>query len=287
MTGFLDLPPELRNIIYNDVLQTIPTKNDPIVWLPDVLEVDIDKHPTIAISRLQITGLEYGRLSAGLQCQYPSLYLRDIAPLVSLARTSKILHDEILQLAWSICNLEVRGTLDMICTLLGPRLALHTTPLIKSSIKTLELTIYNPWGLEGLHAMKEIVELINTHLPALERLDLSFPNLLNRGSNIQNPLHLPAKEVFAQLLLLRSELLVVFHITQKLVEKRGERIRLLRLYWPFRDELAALLTDIYASHRATVLDRQRKRQDRELFDLDYYLLETTDLRSAIHNEERF
>jgi hypothetical protein len=51
MTGFLDLPLELRNMVYKEVLKMIWVADDRIFWVPDASEVEINKDPTIAISR--------------------------------------------------------------------------------------------------------------------------------------------------------------------------------------------------------------------------------------------
>ncbi|KAH0291078.1 hypothetical protein M436DRAFT_67288 [Aureobasidium namibiae CBS 147.97] len=284
MTGFLDLPYELRYMVYDNLLEMRWAIGDRIFWVP---EVDINMHPAMAISRrkgedFRPTGGPYifrkrGTVTRGRE--YPTVNLYNITLLVSLARTSKILYKEVVELAWPNSNLKIQGTLNMVCGLLGPRLALCMSPLVKQCIEYLELGIFDPSDRDGVQPMKELVEIINTHLPALKRLDLSFPH---RTDSHRDPLHLlgkSAKAAFAQLLLLRLELRVVFHVYER--RHTGETLHIYRAH----DNLAALLTDIHTSNRFKALDRQRMKHDLELLDLDYCLLRTTDLRSAVHHEE--
>jgi len=286
MTGFLDLPYELRYMVYDNLLRMRWIMDDRIFWVP---EVDINMHPTMAISRLKgedfrPTGGPYifrkrGTVVRGRE--YPTVNLYNITPLVSLARTSKILYKEVVKLAWSNSNLKVQGSLNMVCGLLGPRLALCISPLVKNCIQYLELGIFDPSHQENLQAMKEIVGLINTHLPTLRRLDLSFPHLTDVH---HDPLHLlgkSAKAAFAQLLLLRLELRVAFHVYQRCKRPLASHCHC-NIYHAHRD-LAGLLTDIHSSNRAKALGRQRKKQEHELLDLDYCPLRSADLRSAVHH----
>lgn len=292
MTGFLNFPFELRYMVCDSLLEMIWVMDDRIFWVPDVLEVDINMHPTMAISRRQgedfrPTGGPFIFRKAGRPFirgrEYPAVSLYYITPLVSLARTSKILYEEVSKLAWSHSDLKVQGTLHMVCGLLGPRLDLCMTPLIKNCIRYLELGIFDPSKRQGLQPMKEIVGLINTHLPALRRLDLSFPHLTDYR---QDPLHLlntSAKAAFAQLLFLRLELRVVFHVYQKCKLPLDDFCHC-NIYHAHVN-LAALLTDIHTSNRVKALERQRKEQGHELLDLDYCLLRTADMRSIAHHQE--
>lgn len=290
MTGLLDLPFELRYMVYGNLLEMRWITNDRIFWVP---AVDISMHPIMAISRqkgedFRPTGGPFIFRKNGRPFmrgrEYPAVSLYYITPLVSLARTSKILYEEVSKLAWSHSDLKIQGTLNMVCGLLGPRLASYMTPLTKNCIAYLELGIFDPSNREGLRPMKEIVGLINTHLPALRRLDLSFPHL----TDVQrDPLHLlgrSAKAAFAQLLVLRPELRVVFHVYQRCKRPLASYCHC-NIYHAHRD-LAALLTDIHTSNRAKALDRQLKKQEHELLDLEYCLLRTTDMRSIAHHEER-
>jgi hypothetical protein len=290
MTGFVDLPLELRMMVYNEVLKMIWVADDRIFWVPEVSEVDINKIPTIAISRRQgedfrPTGGPYifrpPAFFYRLGKEYPTVNLNYITPLVSLARTSKLLHNEVLSIAWSHSDLRVQGTLKMVCGLLGPRLALYMTPLIQNSITDLKLVIYNPSERGGYRAMKDIVGLINAHLPTLKRLDISIPHITSSRLHLMHLWRPSAKAVFAQLLHLRLDLRVVFHVYLQCM--RGGRCGC-RLYHP-HDELTDLLTGIHDMDRAVASMRQSKKQDCDLFDLDYYLLETRHLRSISHHEE--
>jgi len=286
MTGFLDLPYELRYMVYDNLLEMRWIMDDRIFWVPGV---DIIMHPAMAISRrkgedFRPTGGPYifrkrGTVTRGRE--YPTVSLYNITPLVCLARTSKILYKEVVKLAWSNSNLKVQGSLNMVCGLLGPRLALCMSPLVKNCIEYLELGIFDPSYQENLQTMKEIVGLINTHLPALRRLDLSFPHLTDVH---RDPLHLlgkSAKAAFAQLLLLRLELRVAFHVYQRCKKPLASYCHC-NIYHAHRD-LAGLLTDIHTSNRTKALDRQRKKQEHELLDLDHCLLRSVDLRSVAHH----
>jgi hypothetical protein len=153
MTGSLCRPSFEAQEANPEVLKMIWVADDRIFWVPDASEVDINKDPTIAISRRQ--GEDF-RPTGGpfifrppvypyrLGKEYPAVNLNYITPLVSLARTSKVLHDEVLNIAWSHSDPKVQGTLNMVCGLLGPHLALCMTPLIRNSIRDLKLVIYNP-----------------------------------------------------------------------------------------------------------------------------------------------
>lgn len=285
MTEFLDLPPELRYIIYNNVLETIIAENDRICWGPKVWKIDTVVKPTIPIKRVKISDIRPNGeafLLHGFWC--PPVTHRDIACLVFLAQSCKFLYDEVLKFAWSNSDLAIQGTLNMIHHELSARVTFPMTTLIRSCMVSLELVTHDSYKLQDHKTMEAIVTLVNTHFPALKRLELRLPNttlsyLYNRLESDS-----PARVVFAQLHLLRLEISVVFHVYQfqKISHRKGHNIN---TRYRTCDELAALLTAIHTSSRTTALDRHRKMQNRELFDLDYYLLETVDLRSIAHHEE--
>jgi hypothetical protein len=129
--------------------------------------------------------------------------------------------------------------------------------------------------------MKEIVGLINAHLPTLERLDISIPHITSSRLRLVHLSRPSAKAVFARLLHLRLDIRVVFHVYLRCMRDGSCGCR---LYHP-HDELTDLLTAIHDLGRAVASMRQSKKQDCESFDLDYYLLETRDLRSIGHHED--
>lgn len=178
MTGFLDLPYEVRQVVYQDVLATIIAARKRIFWVPDVLEKDVD-HQVLAITYRRARDFRQQEHGPFVVFRYdcPTVNHRDIASLLSLAQTCQSLYNEISEFAWKAADFQVQGTLDMIRGLLGPRLALYMSVATKSSITSLELIISKPWKENSLEAMKEIVGMINTHLPALEVLTLSFPHV--------------------------------------------------------------------------------------------------------------
>jgi hypothetical protein len=286
MARSLDLPLELRHIVYANILETIIAEGHRIFWPPHNLDIDVNMDGAITKRIRQCYRLTGGPFITGGN-SYSSISHRDMDPLIFLARPSKVLQDEVLQLAWSNSELKVQGKLNTACELLASRLSRSITPLVKSSIRSLELIIFDPWEREGLKTMKKIVGLINSHLPALENLDLSFPHIIDLRLD-RIPMYSPAQDVFAQLLLLRLGISVVFHSYPRSPDCPRRCCLRPRIPGHHRltpDDLKGLLTDIYASNRARALDRQRKKQDRELFDLDYYLLETAELRSLAHHEE--
>jgi hypothetical protein len=281
MTGFLDLPHELRYIVYNSVLEMIIAENDRIFWGPKISGIQV----TIEITRRKGTSLRQSGGALFYDSYWcPPVNLRDITSFVLLAQSCKFLHDEVLKFAWSNADITIQSTLRGLCHELRSRPTFSMTPLVRSCIGSLELIICNLYEKEDQQAMKEIVNLINTHLLALKRLNLSWPNVTLSFLNNRPTSDLPAKAVFAQLHLLRLGISAVFRVYRY---RSGLLRHSYRTNGRYRtcDELAALLTDLHASHRTTALNRHRKKQNRELFDLDYYLLETAGLRSISHNEE--
>jgi hypothetical protein len=284
MTGFLDLPLELRYIIYDNVLETIIAENNRIFWGPKVWNADT-LQPVTTTERRKIEGIRPNGgafLLHGFWCS-PVTH-RDIAYLVPLAQSCKFLYDEVLKFAWSNSDLAIQGTFTEIHHELSACVTFPMTTLIRSCMVSLELAIHNSYELRDHTTMEEIVTLVNTCFPALKRLEMRLPNIAL--SCLPNRLELdsPAKAVVARLYLLRLEISVVFHVYQfrKMFHRKGHNIN---TRYRTCDELAALLTAIHTSGRTTALDRHRKKQNRELLDLDYYLLETVDLRFIAHHEE--
>jgi hypothetical protein len=284
MTGFLDLPLELRNMVYKNVLERIKAENHRIFWTFDGMKVDSHMDRDIRFPRGDSRSClgRVGRPSKYYHHQSSSVNHRDISLLVSLAQTCQTLYDEVLSFAWSNSDLKARGTLNEVCGLLAPRFTLSKTPIIKNSINSLELYIKNPWAQDSHKVMEEIM---NTQLPALTSLNLSVPHMISSppGSTwyrkpIQGPL---VKAAFAHLHRSHLELLVVFQVYDDNSGCCRDYFKIDGRY-PSCDEIAALLTDTHDLNRAKAVDRQCKKQERELFDLDYCLLETVDLRSIGH-----
>lgn len=86
MTEFLNLPPELRYMIYDYALESILARPVRTIWPQEVLKADIYVPRTIAVPRRRLLGSRRP-LSVMLDREDPVVYIRDIAPLVSLART--------------------------------------------------------------------------------------------------------------------------------------------------------------------------------------------------------
>ncbi|KAG9650135.1 hypothetical protein KCU95_g9867, partial [Aureobasidium melanogenum] len=289
MTGFLDLPHEVRKTVYNNVLEIIIAGRKRIFWVPDVLEQDIN-HQALDITYRR--GRDFSPQEHGpfvwLGQEWPAAHHRDIASLMSLARTCQALHNEVSEFAWRASDFKVQGTLGMIHGLLGHRLAHHMSVVTKGFITSLELIIYKPWKTNGLEFMKEIVEMMNTHLPALEVLTLSFPHvtLPVPGSNLtMRSLCRPAKAMLAQLLLLRPDLLVdirgYYHVMRLNYSHYHSSYNAHTLA---QSKVVELLTTNYAISRAKVVDRQRKKAESDCLDPDYYIHMTLGLRSSTHYE---
>ncbi|KAH0346591.1 hypothetical protein KCU81_g3879, partial [Aureobasidium melanogenum] len=289
MTGFLDLPYEVREIVYNKVLGIIIARRERILWVPDVLEQDIN-HQTLAITYRRARDFdsqEHGIL-LWIGDRWPAVRHRDIASFVSLARTCQALHTEVSRFAWKASDFKVEGSLDMIRELLRHRLALHMSVVTKSFITSLELIISEPWEMESLEAMKDIVQMINAHLPALAILTLRVPNVTLRvpASNLtMRSLCQPAKAMLAQLLPLRSELLIDFKGGCDLWSASCSHYHSgLNAHMPKISTLVELLTTNYAIIRAKAINRQRKKIENDCLDSDYYIHMTLGLRSSTHYE---
>ncbi|CAD0085253.1 unnamed protein product [Aureobasidium mustum] len=290
MTGFLNLPFEVRKIVYDNVLANTVGEYKRVFWVPDILEKNID-HQTLAITYRR--GSNFRRQGNGpfgaFGSECPAIHHRDTAPLISLARTCKSLHKEVSDLAWKASDFRVQGTLDMICGLLSPRLTLCMPLVTKSSITSLELVLDKPWKVNGLEAMEEIVEMINTHLPALEVLTLSFPHLTLHvpGSKLTMlSICRPARAILAQLLPLRPDLLVAFkayyHVMRFAYSHYHSSFNAHTLAC---SQLVALLTSNHAIGRAKAIERKRKKVESACLDADYYIHMTLGLRSSTHYEE--
>ncbi|KAH0367130.1 hypothetical protein KCU65_g4831, partial [Aureobasidium melanogenum] len=289
MTGFLDLPYEVRKIVYNNVLPAIIAGRERIFWVPDVLEQNID-HQIYPITyrkaknfREQANGpfFVFGH-------DFPAVHHRDISPLIRLAQTCHSLHQEVSKLVWKVSDLKVQGALGMICGLIRPHLALHMSVVTKNFLTSLDLIINEPWKMDSLDAMKEIVEMINTHLPALEVLTLSFPHVTLHvpGSSItMRSLCRPARAILAQLLLLRPDLLVDFQGYDPMFRYSYSHYHSSYNTNPLsQSKVVEFLTSNYAIIRAKAIDRQRKKVESDCLDPDYYIHMTLGLRSATHYE---
>lgn len=290
MTGILNLPLEVRKVVYNNVLATITAERKRIFWIPDVLEQNID-HKTLAITyrrEKDFRPQEHGPF-VWYGYEWPAVHHRDTTPLISLARTCKSLHKEVSDFAWKASDFRVQGTLDMIRGLLGPRLALCMPLVTKSSITSLELVLDKPWKVNDLEAVKEIVEMINTQLPALEALTLSFPHLtLHLPASKLTMLSIcrPARAILVQLLTLRPDLLVEFkayyHVMRFTYSHYHSGFNAHTLTC---SQLVALLTSNHAIGRAKAIDRQRKKVESACLNADYYIHVTLGLRSSTYHEE--
>jgi hypothetical protein len=282
MTGFLDLPLELRDMVYNNVLERSKAGDHRVFWTFDGMKVDSHMNLDIPFTRRSRRHFRVGRPSKNQRHRGSSVSHRDISLLVSLAQTCQTLYDEVLSFAWPNSDTKAQGTIEEVCGLLAPRFTLSKTPIIKNSIKSLDLFICNPWEQDSYKAMQEIIK---NHLPTLTRLDLSVPHMISSppGSTwCKKPiLDPPAKAVFAHLHRSHLESLVVFQV----YDDNSGCVR--DYFWidgrnPSCDEIAALLRDTHDLNRTKAVDRQCKKQDRELFDLNYYLVETVVLRSIGH-----
>lgn len=290
MTGFLDLPFEVRELVYKNVLATIIEGRKRIFWVPDVLEQDIE-YQALAITyrRARDFRQQENGLCVVFRYDCPTVNHRDIVSLIFLAQTCHSLYNEVLKFAWKAVDFQVQGTLDMICGLLRPHLALHMSVAAKDSITSLELIINKPRRVDGLEYMKEIVGMINTHLPVLEVLTLSFPHVTlhvpgNRLAML--PLCRPAKALLAQLLSLRLRLLIDFQAHYHIMRYNyshyhsNYNARILSC-----TELVARLRSEHATNRAKATDRQRKTVESNCLDPDYYIHKTLGLRSSTYYEE--
>jgi hypothetical protein len=283
MTGFLDLPPELRLIVYANILETIKARDLDVFWTSDGLEVDLSMDSCIAIPKRMG---KYRRRTMeppkNKRRQNPSVSHRCITPLLSLAQTCKMLRHEVSEFAWYHSDLRAPGTLNEIRSLLASRLILSTMPIRKSSITDLKLTVSDLWEPDGRKAMKEIVRLLNTRLPELTVLELSVPHITSSPRGVRSIAGPSAKPIFAQLHRLRY-VLVLFQVYD---QNRG----CVRDYpqidgrYPTCRELADLLTDTHASYSDKALDRFGGKHDRKFVHLDYFL-ETANLRSIAHHGE--
>ncbi|KAG9590776.1 hypothetical protein KCU77_g7416, partial [Aureobasidium melanogenum] len=289
MTGFLDLSFEIREIVYNNVLPTIIAGRSRIFWVPDVLEQDIN-HQGLAITYRKARNFRQQANGpfVAFRHNFPAIHHRDMTSLISLAQTCQFLYNEVSKLAWKVSDFKVQGTLDMIHGLLRLNLALCMSLVSKSSITSLELIINEPWKADGLKAMKEIVGVINTHLPALEVLTLSFPHVTLRvpGSSLtMHSLCRPAKTMLAQFLFLRPDLLVDFkgyYHTMRYNHSHyhsSNNAHTLAL-----SKVVEFLTINYAISRAKAIDRQRKKVESDCLDPNYYIHMTLGLRSSTHHE---
>ncbi|KAG9552886.1 hypothetical protein KCU71_g13508, partial [Aureobasidium melanogenum] len=290
MTGFLDLPHEVRKIVYTNVLEIIIAGRKRIFWVPDVLEQNIN-HQALATTYRR--GRDFSPQEHGpfvwLGQEWPAAHHRDIASLMSLARTCQALHNEVSEFAWKASDFKVQGTLDMIHELLGHRLAHHMSVVTKCFITSLKLIIYNPWKANGLEFMKEIVEMMNTHLPALEVLTLSFPHVtlhFPESRVTMSSLCRPARAMLAQLLLLRPDLLVDiqghYHVMRYNYSHYHSSYNAHTLVC---SRVVELLTTNYAISRAKAIDRQRKKVESDCLDPDYYIYMTLGLRSSTYHEK--
>lgn len=100
------------------------------------------------------------------------------------------------------------------------------------------------------------------------------------------PLCRPAKALLAQLLLLRSELLVDFQARYHIMRYNyshchsSYNARTLSCA-----ELVARLRSEHAINRAKAIDRQRRKIESDCLDPDYYIHKTLGLRSSTYYEE--
>ncbi|KAH0351723.1 hypothetical protein KCU83_g4104, partial [Aureobasidium melanogenum] len=289
MTGSLDLPFEIREIIYNNVMPTIIAGRRRIFWVPDVLEQDIN-HRAFAITYRKARNFRQQANGpfVAFRHNFPAIHHRDITSLISLVQTCQFLHKEVSKLAWKVSDFKVQVTLDMIRGLLRPRLALCMSLVSKSSITSLELIINEPWKTDGLEAMKEIVEVINIHLPALEVLTLSFPHVKLRvpGSSLtMHSLCQPAKSMLAKLLFLHPDLLVDFKGYYHTMRYNYSHYHSnYNAYTLAHSKVVEFLTAKYAISRAKAIDRQRRKVERGCLDPDYYIHMALGLRSSTHYE---
>jgi len=202
-----------------------------------------------------------------------------------------MLREETSELAWRHADLTAQGSFAMIRALLCPRLVLSMTTATRVSIKTLHLIIYAPWKKDGAQAMEQIVQIINSHLPQLERLTISYPHIMDPFVTVKLALSSTDKAALATLLKLCPDLNITFYAydspgaypnihlftDQRLIERRNQ-------------EMIKLLTEKAAANRLIWLDRQRRRKEREDVDPVHYIWKNLGLLSFAHltiDKERF
>jgi hypothetical protein len=99
MTGFLDLPLELRDMVYNNVLERSKAGDHRVFWTFDGMKVDSHMDLEIPFTRRSRRHFRVGRPSKNQRHRGSSVSHRDISLLVSLAQTCQTLYDEVLSFA--------------------------------------------------------------------------------------------------------------------------------------------------------------------------------------------
>lgn len=189
MPQFLDLPPEVRIVIYHALIDSAVSERKRVAWMPDVLEKEISEKSTLVVSPRT---LDWSAQQHGSHHFYanncPALHHLDTGSVASLARTCELLREEIRPIAWKRADVVVQGRLPIIHALLETRFATTTMPSeTKPFVQGLKLELdagkYMQPG-DFMIVLKKIIYFVTRHLPSLKTLSISLPFGLTKRASI-------------------------------------------------------------------------------------------------------
>ncbi|KAH0007049.1 hypothetical protein KCU78_g11981, partial [Aureobasidium melanogenum] len=186
MSSFLDLPPEIRLIIYNILLQSTLAKDTRILYFGDnPLRSGIDpdcirhKQPFKRIGpQGDIRFLDTKSILARhiARAQY-TIHLADIDDLLFLASTSRLIRSELLALAWSSADVHIEspdGYKELHCVFYD-RLTSESCTYIRTLQFSIDSCQWSP------SETIKVIELIRVRLPQVEQLIVNGTFRLGHG----------------------------------------------------------------------------------------------------------
>ncbi|KAG9685698.1 hypothetical protein KCU95_g12163, partial [Aureobasidium melanogenum] len=174
MSSFTTLAPEIRSLVYNELLQSSLSSEKRIVY-----ECHCLKRCTPPCSHDRM----FSVLSKRGQVKVPKtmerlVHLADIGDLLNLAATCHRLRSEILGLAWSNADIHIRSTNDKSETLIGYATNIFTnrlSPGCCNLIRTLHIDVpERTWKPDQMRALST---LVRDRLPEFKTLKVSIRRL--------------------------------------------------------------------------------------------------------------
>ncbi|KAH0154240.1 hypothetical protein KCU67_g9139, partial [Aureobasidium melanogenum] len=186
MSSFLNLPPEIRSMIYKMLLQDTLAKDTRILYFGDNplrsgVDPDRIRHKQPFKRTCSQGDIEFldtkSNLARHIALAQYIIHLADIDDLLSLAATCRLVRLELLALAWSNADIRIESpeTYKELRCVFYNRLTSETC----NSIRALHLNIdYCQWSPSEI---AKVIELLRVRLPQVEQLIVNGTFRLGNG----------------------------------------------------------------------------------------------------------
>ncbi|TIA53897.1 hypothetical protein D6C77_07949 [Aureobasidium pullulans] len=180
MTSLLSLPPELRVIVFNLLVEDAINDQRHVVARPDAVEAAQGTVPLFYKREKCIWHQTSGACEfKKVPYESPSCQYICMDALFSLAMTNKLLYAEVAPIIWSNANYTVRGSPTAMLTTMEAHLGVLGSTAI-ANINHINLVLFadvpHVSARNGAREVRQVTKLISDHLPNLRKMSISVSN---------------------------------------------------------------------------------------------------------------